>query len=173
MEFPYEIKKLFLTFPHGYIGGDCEFYAIKGWDISFPLERTRNESDIRAFLFRNFSYFCTEDFKPYLIDFFDLRAKSFRKDLLAQINSYCHTNFTKNDIERIFTAIGYGKRDDVLNKFINGGCKLGTIRACLPVDYLTPEEQRKRNKQLSKAKKAEKRAERRFIRELRDIEYQR
>lgn len=173
MEFPYEVKELYYSFPNGYISLDCEFFAVKGYDISLPLHKTNSKADIMAMLFMNCSYYCTEDYRPFWFDPWGFRSRRFHKALLSQINSYCHTNFNLDEIEQIFTAIGYAKNTTVANKFVNYGCKMGIIRKNLPADYLTPAELRWQKRLEKKADRMKKRAERKYLREIRKLDYSR
>lgn len=171
MEFPHEIKELAYSFPNGYISLDCEFFAIKGYEISLPLQRTKSKADVMAMIFILFSYYCTEDYCPYWFDFFGIRARFFRKALLSQINSYCRTNFNLEEMDKIYAAIGHAKNIEVANKFVNYGCKMGIIRKNLPVDYLTPSEIRQQKRLEKKADRIKRRAEREYLKKIRQIEY--
>lgn len=96
------LQKLFICFPGSFVNHNNEFIAHKRANQYFLLENCKSELDIKCKVLEWFSRGAYKT-EPYNSDY---KNNQFHDFMRNGINEFLSTDFTKDDIEIIYTYLG-------------------------------------------------------------------
>ncbi|MBY4963172.1 hypothetical protein K6V39_11440 [Streptococcus suis] len=119
-----EIKRLFDSFPTGYINAEWEFVVGNYEEVSIPLEHIQDKWDSARFLLM----FVSAEAVEGRISWNWFTNVNYRRRLRQQINHFLNTSFTRSDFVLIAETIGLCRNIPLARKFVENGCKLAILR---------------------------------------------
>lgn len=117
------INKLKKSFPGSFVNSSNEFIAHKRANEYFRLEDCKSELDIKCKVLEWFSRGAYKT-APYNTN---RKNEEFHEFMLAGINMFLNTNFTKEDIEPIYTYLGNCCNHEKTIAFIESGYNLSIL----------------------------------------------
>ncbi len=111
------VQKLFICFPDSFINHNNEFIAHRRANAYFLLENCKTELDVKCKVLEWFSRYAYKA-QPYNSDW---KNEQFHDFMLDGINKFLNTEFTKDDIEIIYTYLGNCCNHKRTIKFIESG----------------------------------------------------
>lgn len=120
----YEImQKLFAAFPEGFISSEYEFIADEKANIFFGLKNVETEKQLFKKVIHWFSRpaFKSEPFSS------KKRNDLLHAKFLKAVNKILETNFSEEQISKIYTHLGNGVNEPLTEKFINSGFDISVL----------------------------------------------
>jgi hypothetical protein len=116
--------KLLSAFPRSWINGSLEFIAHTKANEYFRLEDCETELDVKCKVLEWLSRgaYKTEPFNS------DRKNNEFHAFMLNGINKFLGTNFTEEDMERIYTKLGNRVNHDLTVEFVNSGYDVSLLK---------------------------------------------
>lgn len=118
------IHKLMKCFPGSYINEEVEFIAHATTNQYLCLRDCENEMDVKCKVLEWLSR-AAHKTCPYGSD---RRNREFHRFMRNGINSFLGTNFTKNDMDLIYTYLGNEVNHKLTIKFIESGYNLEILQ---------------------------------------------
>ncbi len=118
-----EIKRLFRSFPGGYINDQWEFVIGRTEDISIPLEQIADKWDSAKFILMFASHEAVEG----RVSWNWFLNVSYRRHLRNQINDFLNTSFNRADFATIAYLLGQCRNPALTKKFVEHGCKMSIL----------------------------------------------
>lgn len=125
IEQPSEIKRLFSSFPNGYINSEWEFVVGNYEEVSIPLEHIQDKWDSARFLLM----FASAEAVEGRISWNWFANVNYRRRLRQQINHFLSTSFSRSDFVLIAEKIGLCRNIPLAKKFVENGCKMAILRS--------------------------------------------
>lgn len=119
------ILKLKHSFPKSYINGGLEFIAHGKANEYFRLEDCETELDVKCKVLEWLSRGAYKS-QPFESDYLNNQLHEF---LLNGINKYLDTNFSYEDIEKIYTYLGNRCNHPKTIKFIESGYDMSILKS--------------------------------------------
>lgn len=118
------VKKLMNCFDRSFINQHGEFIAHEKGNSFFILENCKDEMDIKCKVLEWFSRDAhkTEPFNTYK------KNDEFNNFMLNGINAFLDTDFTKDDMELIYTYLGNACNHNKTIRFIESGYDLAILK---------------------------------------------
>ena len=119
------LKKLFAAFPNGHINYNLEFIADPHRRVNsyFRLVDCETEEDVAA---KVLEWLSREAYKSMHFNT-ERRNKEVHAYHLQGINTFCGTDFTKDDIEEIYTYLGNSCNHQKTLDFIRSGYNMAVL----------------------------------------------
>lgn len=117
-----KIQRLMLCFPRSYINHEGEFIAHEYANEYFILRNCETELDIKCKVLEWFSRSYKQ--RIYKTPTKNIEYQTFMRD---GINKYLGTNFTKDDLCKIYTYLGNACNHEKTIKFIESGFDMGVL----------------------------------------------
>lgn len=117
------LKKLFNCFPEGFINHNLEFIADRKTNLYFNLSNCDNELDVKCKVLEWFSRDAHKAM-PYRSS---SRNKSYQEQVLRFINSFLGTEFTTEDIEKIYCYLGNAICHEKTERFVKSGYDMSIL----------------------------------------------
>lgn len=118
-----EIKRLFNSFPNGYINDEWEFVIGQHEEVSVPLEHIEDKWDTARFIIMFASHEAVEG----EISWNWFANVSYRRKLRQQINHFLNTSFTRSEFAQIAFLMGQCRNIPLTKKFVENGCKMSIL----------------------------------------------
>lgn len=118
-----KIQKLMQSFPNSFINGEGEFIAHNYANEYFILRNCETELDIKCKVLEWFSR--SYKIRPYRTPDRNARYQEFMRN---GINNYLGTNFTKDDLCRIYTHLGNACNHQKTVEFVNAGYDMEILK---------------------------------------------
>lgn len=118
-----EIKRLFQSFPDGYINDQWEFVIGRTEDISIPLEQIADKWDSAKFILMFASHEAVEG----RVSWNWFVNVSYRRGLRNRINDFLNTKFGRADFATIAYLLGQCRNPALTKKFVEHGCKMSIL----------------------------------------------
>ena len=119
------LRKLFLAFPNAIINRNLEFVADPNRRVNsyFRLEDCETEEDVAAKLLEWLSReaYKSQHYTP------EWRNEQVRAYHLLGINTFCGTNFCKDDIRIIYSTLGNRVHHEMTLDFIRSGYDMNAL----------------------------------------------
>ena len=110
-------KRLMKCFPNSFINYLGEFVAHRYTNEYFNLENCESELDVKCKVLECFSR-CAYRTAPYRTE---ENNREFHRFMLNGINAFLQTEFTEDDMDIIYTYLGYSCNHAKTVKFIESG----------------------------------------------------
>ena len=108
------IEKLYICFPQSFINSSGEFIAHRDANIYFNLANCETLLDVKCKVIEWFSRSAYKS-EPFYSNYKNQQLHEF---MLDGINNFLGTNFTKNDMEDIYTYLGNAIKHEKTIEFI-------------------------------------------------------
>lgn len=119
-----EIKRLFNSFPSGYINSEWEFVVGNYEEVSIPLEHIADKWDSARFLLM----FASAEAVEGRISWNWFTNVNYRRRLRQQINHFLNTSFSRSDFVLIAEKIALCRNIPLAKKFVENGCKMAILK---------------------------------------------
>lgn len=117
------VKKMMDAFPQGFINNAFEFIAEPKANIYCSLKNIETEKDLFKKVIHCFSRpaFKSEPFSS------KKRNDLLHAQFLKAVNKILETNFSEEQISKIYTHLGNGVNESLTEKFINSGFDISVL----------------------------------------------
>lgn len=105
-----EVKRLMNCFPNAFINKDFELILIKKTNTYFNLSDCESKRDVIA--------------KVIMWCIYDIR---FKNEYRNYLNEYLETNFSRKDLDLIYTKLGNGIKKELTYRFIDSNFDMSVL----------------------------------------------
>lgn len=130
-----EVKKLTKAFPNSFVNQSLEFVVDKKSRAYFRLEDCETELDIKCKVLEWLSRTASKG----IVYRRDKLNTEYQDNLRIYINYYLGTDFTKEDIDEIYTRLGNSCNHTLTIAFINSGYNMDVLKERENDEHDTPE----------------------------------
>jgi len=117
------VKKLLRAFPNSYINHNCEFIASNTGNQYFSLDGIYSDNELKYKVISNLSRGACRT----IVSSRKKENEEFYKFMLNGINTFLETEFTHEDMERIYTQFGNGLNSLYCFGFVNDNFNMNII----------------------------------------------
>lgn len=116
-------KKLMRCFPNSFINYLGEFIAHREANTYFMLDNCKDELEVKC---KVLAWFSRGAYKT--APFGKRKTEIYQKFMLDGINAFLETNFTKEDMDLIYTYLGNDINRNLTVKFIESGYDIAVLK---------------------------------------------
>lgn len=117
------IKNLMSIFNKSFINYRNELILIPKTNLYFSLNNVENEFDLKCKVLE----WCSRDAYKSMPYSTDRRNRMYQDDVRENINIFLKTNFTRNDMELIYSKLGNGVHHELTIKFVQSNYDMNIL----------------------------------------------
>lgn len=124
MKMPIHVTNLMILFNGSFINYRNELILVPRTNLYFSLDDVESESDLKCKVIEC----CSRDAYKTMPYSSPYSNKVYQNNVRRHINNYLGTDFTREDMELIYTYLGYGVHRDLTIKFVESNYDMNILK---------------------------------------------